>query len=131
MNYALLLLAFSISCMAICRTAQAYDFGEGYDLGNFHFSGYSNIELEFPRHGNNELSLDELRKRLVDEEDSLANLRFQLATSQIESPIKVRSVRRDIARINTLIRERERAAQTAPAPATQATQPANTEVKQS
>jgi large subunit ribosomal protein L29 len=54
-----------------------------------------------------ELSLDELRKRLVDEEENLANLRFQLATSQLESPIKVRTVRRDIARLKTMIRQKE------------------------
>ncbi len=57
-----------------------------------------------------ELSIDELKKRLVDEEENLANLRFQLATSQLESPIKVRTVRRDIARIKTLIREKQIAA---------------------
>ena len=57
-----------------------------------------------------ELSLEELRKRLSDEEDGLANLRFQLATSQLESPIKVRTVRRDIARLKTFIRQRELAA---------------------
>jgi large subunit ribosomal protein L29 len=54
-----------------------------------------------------DLSLDELKKRLTDEEESLANLRFQLATSQLESPIKVRSVRRDIARLKTLIRQKD------------------------
>ncbi len=54
-----------------------------------------------------QLSLDELRKRLVDEEENLANLRFQLATRQLDSPIRVRTVRRDIARIQTLIKERE------------------------
>ncbi len=81
-----------------------------------------------------ELSIDELKRRLSDEQENLANLRFQLATSQLESPIKVRTVRRDIARIKTLIRERERAEATAPAPAPskpQATESANTEVKQS
>jgi len=57
-----------------------------------------------------QLSIDELKKRLADEEENLANLRFQLATSQLESPITVRTVRRDIARIQTLIREKERAA---------------------
>jgi len=62
-----------------------------------------------------DLSLDELRKRLADEEESLANLRFQLATSQLESPIKVRTVRRDIARLMTLIGQREGAAMTAAA----------------
>jgi large subunit ribosomal protein L29 len=66
-----------------------------------------------------ELSVVELKKRLTDEEENLANLKFQLATSQLESPIKVRTVRRDIARLKTVIRERESAA---------VTQPANTEV---
>jgi large subunit ribosomal protein L29 len=77
-----------------------------------------------------QLSVQELKKRLSDEEDNLANLRFQLATSQLESPIKVRTVRRDIARIKTLLRERERAAASAPSQP-QATESANTEVKQS
>lgn len=70
----------------------------------------------------NEITLDELKKRLSDEEETLANLRFQLATSQLESPIKVRTVRRDIARIKTVIRQREIAA---------AQKPAKTEVKHS
>jgi large subunit ribosomal protein L29 len=56
-----------------------------------------------------ELSLDELRKRLADEEENLANLRFQHATSQLESPIKIRTVRRDIARIKTVITAKVRA----------------------
>ena len=54
-----------------------------------------------------DLSVVELQKRLADEEESLANLRFQLATSQLESPIKVRTVRRDIARSKTLLRRKE------------------------
>jgi large subunit ribosomal protein L29 len=54
-----------------------------------------------------DLSLDELKKRLADERENLANLRFQLSTSQLESPIKVRSVRRDIARLMTVIRHKE------------------------
>ena len=66
------------------------------------------------------LTVKELERRLSDEEEALANLRFQLSTSQLESPIKVRTVRRDIARIKTLIRQKE-----AVAPAPQAT----TEVK--
>ena len=56
-----------------------------------------------------ELSVEELRKRLSEEEENLANLRFQLTTSQLESPIRVRTVRRDIARIQSVIREQERA----------------------
>ncbi len=81
-----------------------------------------------------DLSLEELKKRLADEQESLANLRFQLATSQLDSPIKVRTVRRDIARLETLIRQREIAP--APAPvkpkaATKKTEPVSNEVKQS
>jgi len=58
-----------------------------------------------------QLPIEELKKRLVDERQNLAHLRFQLSTSQLESPIKVRTVRRTIARIMTAIRDRERAAQ--------------------
>jgi large subunit ribosomal protein L29 len=54
-----------------------------------------------------QLSLDELKKRLVDEEENLANLRFQLSTQQLDSPVRVRTVRRDIARLKTLIRLEE------------------------
>jgi large subunit ribosomal protein L29 len=37
----------------------------------------------------------------------LFNLRFQHVTGQLENPIKLRSVRRDIARVKTVIREKE------------------------
>jgi large subunit ribosomal protein L29 len=56
------------------------------------------------------LSLVELKKRLADEQENLANLRFQLATSQLESPVKVRLVRHEIARLLTLISEKEQTA---------------------
>ncbi len=64
-----------------------------------------------------QLSLQELKKRLADEREALANLRFQLATSQLESPIKVRSTRRDIAKLVTVIRQKEREAAREGAPA--------------
>jgi large subunit ribosomal protein L29 len=57
-----------------------------------------------------DLTVEELKKRLADERENLANLRFQLSTSQLESPIKVRTVRRDIARLITVIRHKERSA---------------------
>jgi large subunit ribosomal protein L29 len=53
------------------------------------------------------MSDQELRKRIVDEEENLSNLMFQLETSQLASPIKVRLVRRDIARMKTILRQRE------------------------
>lgn len=73
-----------------------------------------------------DLSIEELKRRLADEQENLANLRFQLATSQLESPIRVRTVRKDIARIQTVLRQR----QAVPA-AGQTTKTENTEVKTS
>jgi len=57
-----------------------------------------------------DLSIEELQKRLVEAEENLAHLRFQLATSQLESPIAVRTVRRSVARLKTMIRIRTMAA---------------------
>ena len=54
-----------------------------------------------------ELPVEELRKRIKDEEENLIHLKFQKATSQLESPVKIRTVRRDIARMKTVLRERE------------------------
>ena len=58
------------------------------------------------------MTVEELRKRLSEEEENLANLRFQLTTSQLESPIRVRLVRRDIAWIQSVIRKKERTPKT-------------------
>ena len=54
-----------------------------------------------------ELPEGELRKRIKDEEENLVHLRFQKATSQLESPLKIRTVRRDIARMKTVLRSLE------------------------
>ncbi len=54
------------------------------------------------------LSDAELRKRIQEEEENLANLRFQKVLSQIENPMKLRHIRRDIARMYTILRDRER-----------------------
>jgi large subunit ribosomal protein L29 len=53
-----------------------------------------------------ERSDDELRKTLGDLEEQLFKLRFQKSTGQIENPIKIREVRKDIARVLTVINER-------------------------
>ena len=52
-----------------------------------------------------ELPETELRKRIADEEENLVHLKFQKATSQLESPLKIRTLRRDIARMKTVLRE--------------------------
>jgi large subunit ribosomal protein L29 len=67
-------------------------------------------------HDLRELAVEELKKRLSEEEENLANLRFQLATSQLETPTKVRTVRRDIARIKTVLAQKVLQAQTAATP---------------
>jgi large subunit ribosomal protein L29 len=53
-----------------------------------------------------ERSDDELRKALGDLEEQLFKLRFQKSTGQIENPIKIREVRKDIARVMTVMTER-------------------------
>jgi large subunit ribosomal protein L29 len=50
---------------------------------------------------------DELREELAQAKESLFNLRFQAATGQLESHGRLTAVRRDIARIYTIMRERE------------------------
>lgn len=54
-----------------------------------------------------ELTDAELQKKLADSKEELFKLRFQLATGQLDNPVKIREVRRRIARVKTIIRERE------------------------
>lgn len=53
---------------------------------------------------------EELVHRLSDARKELFNLRFQFATGQLDSPARLSQVRRDIARMLTVLREREIAA---------------------
>ncbi|MBA2531533.1 MAG: 50S ribosomal protein L29 [Nocardioidaceae bacterium] len=53
------------------------------------------------------LTDDDLGQQLREAKEELFNLRFQAATGQLESHGRLRSVRRDIARIYTVMRERE------------------------
>ncbi len=54
-----------------------------------------------------EMSREEMTQKLEELKKDLFNLRFQHATNQLENPIKIVAVKRDIARINTIIREKE------------------------
>jgi large subunit ribosomal protein L29 len=54
-----------------------------------------------------ELTADELHDRLVETKAELFNLRFQLATNQLDDASRIREVRKDVARILTVIREQE------------------------
>ncbi len=58
-----------------------------------------------------ELSTDELTRKVHDLKDELFKLRFQLATGQLENPLRIREVKRSIARVKTVLRERELKAQ--------------------
>ena len=54
-----------------------------------------------------DLGDDELFERLESDKEELFNLRFQLATGQIDNPMRIKDVRHEIARILTIVRERE------------------------
>jgi large subunit ribosomal protein L29 len=54
-----------------------------------------------------DLSTDELETRLADTREELFNLRFQNATGQLDNYRRLAILRRDVARINTILRERE------------------------
>ena len=58
-----------------------------------------------------EMSEVELNAELLKLKKDLMNLRFQHVTGQLENPIKLREMKRDIARVKTIIREKELAAQ--------------------
>jgi large subunit ribosomal protein L29 len=55
-------------------------------------------------------SADELNEMLLDLRKEQFNLRFQRATGQLEAVSRIRQVRRDIARVKTILGERNRAA---------------------
>lgn len=54
-----------------------------------------------------QLSVKELDSRLLELKGELFNLRFQLATGQLDNPLRIKVVRKDIARVKTILRERE------------------------
>ncbi len=54
-----------------------------------------------------DMSLVELNTKLTELKAELFNLRFQLAVNQLDNPMRVKAVKRDIARINTVITELE------------------------
>jgi large subunit ribosomal protein L29 len=58
-----------------------------------------------------DLTLDELRQKEQDLDVELFNLRFQLATSQLENPMRLPLTRKDLARVKTIIAEKERTAE--------------------
>ncbi len=54
-----------------------------------------------------DMSDDELDTKLAEAKEELFNLRFQLVTGQLDNPMAIKIMRKEIARILTVIRERE------------------------
>ena len=54
------------------------------------------------------MSVADLEKKLVELKKDLFMLRMQHATNHLDNPVKISAVRRDIARVKTVIREKER-----------------------
>ena len=54
-----------------------------------------------------ELSTEEQQNKLKDLKEELFNLRFQLAINQLDNPTRIKAVKKDIARISTILRQRE------------------------
>ena len=53
------------------------------------------------------MSSEDLNNKVTELKNELFNLRFRLATGQLDNPSSIKSVKRDIARVKTIIRERE------------------------
>jgi large subunit ribosomal protein L29 len=53
-----------------------------------------------------ELSTEEMTKKIDQNEEELFNLRFQAKMGQLANPLQLRFIRRDIARINTILKEK-------------------------
>ncbi len=60
-----------------------------------------------------ELTDEELRQRITEKQDALFNFRMQMATGSVDNVRAPRNARREIARIKTVIRQRELAAEKA------------------
>jgi large subunit ribosomal protein L29 len=56
-----------------------------------------------------ELKDEEIREQLTQKQEELFRLRFRSATQQLENPALIKSLRRDVARMRTILRERETA----------------------
>ncbi len=52
-----------------------------------------------------QMSREEILRRIADEEENLVTMKFQLATSQLTNTTQIQKVRKDIARMKTIINE--------------------------
>jgi len=54
-----------------------------------------------------EMTSQELSEKMNELKNELFNLRFQLATGQLDNPMKIKAIKKDIARVNTVLRQKE------------------------
>lgn len=54
-----------------------------------------------------DLTTQELEAKMTGLKQELFNLRFQMATGQLDNPLRIKTVRKDIAKAKTILRERE------------------------
>lgn len=54
-----------------------------------------------------DLTSQELNEKVIELKSELFNLRFQLVGGQLENPMRIKAVKKDIARVKTLMREKE------------------------
>lgn len=54
-----------------------------------------------------EMTSQELNEKFVELKNELFNLRFQLATGQLENPMQIKAIKKDIARVKTILRQKE------------------------
>jgi large subunit ribosomal protein L29 len=59
-----------------------------------------------------ELTADDIKARVAELEEERFRLRFRSATEPLENPLRLRTIRKDIARLKTILGERERGATT-------------------
>ena len=96
---------FGVSRSAVWRAIKKLE-AEGYKIKSSTRIGYK--LLAAPDMLNQaELEYEFNKSKLKDLKVELFNLRFQLATGQLENPMRIGGIRKDIARVKTIIRERE------------------------
>ena len=54
-----------------------------------------------------DLTYEELKKKENDLQEELFNLRFRLATGQLDNPMTIKAVKKDMARVKTVIRQKD------------------------
>ena len=55
-----------------------------------------------------DLNLEQIKQQIISKEEELFNLKIQLSTKQLENPMKIREARKQVARLKTILQEKEK-----------------------